>query len=75
MYGLGLALARALIELTEGTLWVEDLPAGGCAFVFELGWKRTGARAVRSPGGRPPGRQGGQGGQSGQGQMEPPEQT
>jgi K+-sensing histidine kinase KdpD len=51
MYGLGLALARALIELSEGTLWVEDLPEGGCVFAFELGWRRTGARAVR-PGGR-----------------------
>jgi K+-sensing histidine kinase KdpD len=51
MYGLGLALARALIELSEGTVWVEDLPTGGCAFVFELGWKRTSARAVR-PGSR-----------------------
>jgi K+-sensing histidine kinase KdpD len=61
MYGLGLALARALIELSEGTLWVEDLPAGGCAFVFELGWRRTGARAVRT-GSRPHAR------------LEPPEQ-
>jgi K+-sensing histidine kinase KdpD len=52
MYGLGLALARALIELSQGSLWVEDLPTGGCAFVFELGWRRTGARAVR-PGSRP----------------------
>jgi K+-sensing histidine kinase KdpD len=51
MYGLGLALARALIELSQGTLWVEDLPTGGCAFVFELGWRRAGARAVR-PGSR-----------------------
>jgi len=61
MYGLGLALARALIELSQGTLWVEDVPAGGCAFVFELGWRRSGARAVR-PGSRP------------QARLEPPEQ-
>ena len=51
MYGLGLALARALIDLSEGRLWVEEIPTGGCAFVFELAWRRTGARAVR-PGGR-----------------------
>jgi K+-sensing histidine kinase KdpD len=63
MYGLGLALSRALIELLQGTLWVEDVPAGGCAFVFELGWKRTAARAVRS------------GGSRAQRRPEPPEQT
>src|SRR3954451_20677654 len=62
MYGLGLALARALIELSQGTLWVEDLPTGGCAFVFELGMKRAGARPVRNPNSRI------------QGRVEPPEQ-
>ena len=61
MYGLGLALARALIELSQGTVWVEDVPSGGCAFVFELSWKRTSARPVRS-GSRP------------QARLEPPEQ-
>jgi len=62
MYGLGLALARALIDLSQGTLWVEDLPTGGCAFVFELGWKRSGARPQRSPSTRA------------QGRLEPPEE-
>jgi K+-sensing histidine kinase KdpD len=56
MYGLGLALARALIDLSQGSLWVEEIPTGGCAFVFELGWKRAGARSVRGQGGRIPGR-------------------
>ncbi|HTA19597.1 MAG TPA: hybrid sensor histidine kinase/response regulator [Polyangia bacterium] len=46
-YGLGLALARAIIELHEGHLWIEDVPEGGCAFVFELKWQRRGPRAKR----------------------------
>ena len=46
-YGLGLALARAIIELHEGHVWVEDVPAGGCAFVFELKWQRRGPRSKR----------------------------
>ncbi|HVU49703.1 MAG TPA: hybrid sensor histidine kinase/response regulator [Polyangia bacterium] len=35
-YGLGLALARAIVELHGGHIWIEDVPEGGCAFVFEL---------------------------------------
>jgi signal transduction histidine kinase len=46
-YGLGLALVRAIIELHEGHLWIEDVPEGGCAFVFELKWQRRGPRAKR----------------------------
>jgi len=48
-YGLGLALARAVIELHEGRIWVEDLEAGGCAFVFELGFPPAGTRPRRAP--------------------------
>ena len=62
MYGLGLALARALIDLSDGTLWVEEIPTGGCAFVFEIAWRRTGARAARS-------------GSRGQPRLERPEQS
>jgi signal transduction histidine kinase len=46
-YGLGLALVRAIIELHEGHIWIEDVPEGGCAFVFELKWQRRGPRAKR----------------------------
>jgi len=62
MYGLGLALARALIDLSEGTLWVEEIPTGGCAFAFEIAWRRTGARPVRS-------------GSRGQARLDRPEQS
>jgi two-component system sensor histidine kinase KdpD len=48
-YGLGLALARAVVELHEGRIWVEDRQGGGCVFVFELGWPHASARAHRAP--------------------------
>jgi signal transduction histidine kinase len=44
---LGLALARAIVELHEGHVWIEDVPEGGCAYVFELKWQRRGPVAVR----------------------------
>src|SRR3954469_1951656 len=47
-YGLGLALAHAVIELHDGKLWTEEVEGGkGCAFVFELGWQRSGPRPKR----------------------------
>jgi K+-sensing histidine kinase KdpD len=50
-YGLGLALARAVIDLHEGKIWTEEVEEGkGCAFVFELGWQRSGPRPKRGPG-------------------------
>ena len=49
-YGLGLALARAVIDLHDGRIWVEDLAGGGCAFVFELAWQRRAPRAGRAGG-------------------------
>lgn len=49
-YGLGLALAHAVIDLHEGKIWTEELDEGkGCAFVFELGWQRSGPRPKRGP--------------------------
>jgi K+-sensing histidine kinase KdpD len=47
-YGLGLALAQAVIGLHDGTIWVEDIAGDkGCAFVFELGWQRSGPHPKR----------------------------
>jgi K+-sensing histidine kinase KdpD len=49
-YGLGLALAHAVVELHQGKLWTEEVESGkGCAFVFELGWQRSGPRPKRGP--------------------------
>jgi signal transduction histidine kinase len=47
-YGLGLALARVIVELHDGHLWIEDAPEGGCAFVFELKHQRRGRSQKRS---------------------------
>jgi K+-sensing histidine kinase KdpD len=35
-HGLGLALAKVVVEMHGGSLWVEDVPRAGSAFVFEL---------------------------------------
>jgi len=53
-YGLGLALARAVVELHGGKIWVEENPRGGSAFVFELRFDRQAASARRrsAPAGR-----------------------
>ena len=49
-YGLGLALAHAVIELHQGKIWTEEVESGkGCAFVFELGWQRSGPRSKLGP--------------------------
>jgi signal transduction histidine kinase len=60
-YGLGLALAQAVIGLHEGRIWIEEMEGSkGCAFVFELGWQRSGPRPKRvvptGPGEKPAGR-------------------
>jgi len=46
-YGLGLALARAVVDLHGGKIWVEDIAGGGIAFAFLLG-------AVPMPPDQPP---------------------
>ena len=35
-HGLGLALAKLIVEVHGGTIWVQDIPRGGSAFVMEL---------------------------------------
>jgi len=44
--GLGLAIARAIVLAHGGRIWIEGVPAGGAAVVFELpsGERRTTAR-------------------------------
>jgi len=36
-YGLGLALAQAVVQLHGGRIWLEDIAGGGMAFAFQLG--------------------------------------
>jgi signal transduction histidine kinase len=35
-HGLGLALAKVVLDLHGGNIWVDDVPRGGSAFVLEL---------------------------------------
>jgi signal transduction histidine kinase len=59
-YGLGLALAQAVVQMHGGKIWLEDLPSGGVAFAFQLGAASPGqehgvappGHAVRGPKGR-----------------------
>jgi len=41
-YGLGLALARVVLELHRGHIWWEDVPGGGGAFALMLGGEAPG---------------------------------
>jgi K+-sensing histidine kinase KdpD len=41
-YGLGLALARVVLELHRGHIWWEDVPGGGGAFALMLGAEAPG---------------------------------
>jgi two-component system sensor histidine kinase/response regulator len=43
-YGLGLALARAVVTLHGGTIWLEDVPGGGLTFLFRVSASRRAGR-------------------------------
>lgn len=51
-YGLGLALAQAVVQLHGGKIWVEDIVGGGIAFAFQIGSSSSPGDAVGSPKGR-----------------------
>jgi K+-sensing histidine kinase KdpD len=59
-YGLGMALARAVVELHGGKIWVEDVEGGGVAFACSLSAHapQDGAEGADGPdrGRRPPDR-------------------
>ena len=50
-YGLGLALARVVVEMHGGKIWLEDVQGGGMAFAFLLGAPVAGGRRRGSRGG------------------------
>lgn len=47
--GLGLAIAKRIVELHQGRIWVEDNPAGGAIFCVSV--PKTAKEAAGSPGG------------------------
>jgi two-component system sensor histidine kinase KdpD len=47
--GLGLAVARGLVEAHGGRIWAENRPEGGAAFTFEIPAEDAGTVAEPSP--------------------------
>jgi two-component system sensor histidine kinase KdpD len=47
--GLGLSIARGLVEANAGTLGVQSLPGQGSTFVFELPVRERAAASRREP--------------------------
>ncbi len=40
-FGLGLSIAKELIELHEGSIFIKDTPGGGATFVLRLPWQEN----------------------------------
>jgi signal transduction histidine kinase len=40
-FGLGLSIAKELIELHEGSIFIKDTPGGGATFVLRMPWQET----------------------------------
>jgi signal transduction histidine kinase len=49
-HGLGLALAKLIVEVHGGSIWVEDIPRSGSAFVIELPSSGPPPSRQRTPG-------------------------
>jgi signal transduction histidine kinase len=45
--GIGLAIARRIVEAHGGAIWIEDADGGGCAVLFTLPIDPDGAEGVR----------------------------
>lgn len=48
--GLGLAIAKGIIEAHHGRMWAEDTPGGGATFVIALPLEQEGDYGAQSPG-------------------------
>jgi len=47
LLGLGLAIARAIVQAHGGRIWIEGAPTGGTAVVFDVPGLRRAREGVR----------------------------